>query len=191
MRQLKYSIRKLMGVAAVALFSIPFVLIIPMDERVASGQAHGIWATLFYEIGPIGRWGFAIAIIAILAFCVIRSIAVIFTDRVALRADERGIYFRKYSKRYRIAWEDVVSIDIQVKTAGRRAYQWIYVRARIGGGVKALGLPTSLLDAYESQVLDWISEAHRLSTNRRIPAVNERPPAPVRGFGRKPPLVIS
>lgn len=191
MRQLNYSIEKLIGMAVLALLVAPIVLIIPMDERIASGHAHGIWATLFYEIGPAGRWTFAIAIISVLAFISLRSIAILFTDKIALRADETGIFYRTFRKRCQIGWDDVLSIDKKVRVTRGKTRRWIYIRAHVGSGERAWSVYQNMLDADEGQVMDWISEARRLHTNSRIPAVNVRPPETGQGFGRRRSLVRS
>jgi hypothetical protein len=191
MRQLHYSVGKLIGMAVVTLMVAPIVLFIPLDQRIATGHVRGLWATLFYEIGPAGRWAFAVAIIGILLFVSLRSIAILFTDKIALRADESGIFLRTYRKRGQIGWRDVLSVDMRTKVSRRRTFQWVNVRADMGSGERAWAVQLNMLDADEAQVMAWISEARRLHANSRIPAVSARPSPPVRGFGRKRSLIVS
>jgi hypothetical protein len=191
MRQLNYSIQKLIKMAVLALFVVPVVLVIPMDKQIAAGHVRGVWATLFYKIGPTGRWTFAIAVIVILVFICFRSIAILFTDKVALRADETGIFFRNFWKRGQIGWDDLISIDKRVMVARGRAFQRVNIRARVGPHERAWAVQPSVLDADEGQVMDWISEARRMQANSRIPAVGQRPSAFRQGFGRKRSLIIN
>jgi len=86
MAQLKYVAGKLAWRAAASIAIIPAFLYLGLDERIATGHVRGVWVTLLYELGPVGRWLIVASLVGILLYLCGRMLVILAGDQVALRA---------------------------------------------------------------------------------------------------------
>ena len=185
MRELRFSVRKLLKLAAGGILLSLGAIIIPLNRNIATGHVRGLWSSLLYEIGPTGRWAFALACVGFFLFAALRLTIVAAGDLTALRCGESGLYVRTIMKRRQMPWRDVLVIDTSTTTVRRRTRRSVRIRIREGEGEKSLLVPVSLLSADEDDVANWIAQARRMHTDSRTskPRSSEMPPG--LAFGRR------
>lgn len=182
--QLKFSVGKLMKLASAGMLLCLGAGLIPFDRRIASGHSAGPWNFLLYEIGPTGRWSFALACAGFLLFGAVCMAVVAVSDRVALRVGEDGIFVRTILRKQEVPWRDVLGIDTRSTTYRKRTRRSVRVRFMIGDDRKSLLVPLNLLSPDEDDVANWIAQARRIHADK-ISAKSRGASPSSSGFGRK------
>lgn len=149
--QLRFSVRKVLKLVVGGTLLSFGALIIPFNQKIAAGHMPGFWNGLLYDIGPTGRWVFALACMGFFLSAAFGLSMVLVGDRVALRSTDRGIFVQTIGIRRELPWSEVVLIDILSTTYRRRrrprtrTRRSVRIRIRAGDGEKSLLVPTNLL----------------------------------------------
>ena len=182
--QLDFSVGKLMKLASGCMLLCMGAGLIPFDRSIASGHSAGPWNAFLYEIGPTGRWSFALACAGLFLFGAFCMAMVAASARVALRVGEDGIFVRTIVRKQEVPWRDILVIDTRSTTYRRRTRRSVRVRFRTGDDQKSLLVPLNLLKADEDDVANWIAHARRIHADKISAKAPGAPPSSS-GFGRK------
>lgn len=184
-RQLRFAAPKLLKLAGACVMLGSGAVLIPLNGSIAAGHTAGLWTTLLYEVGPGGRWAFAVACMGFFLFATLRLAMVAASDRIALRVDEDGIFVRTITRRRQVPWRDILTIDLSSTRVRRRTRRSVRVRIRSGDGETSLHVPLSLLHEDEDDVATWIAQARRSHADGKAAATARDAPTSSSGFGRR------
>lgn len=190
MDHLRYSAFALWRTMLLAVMAMPVVLFPAFDPDVVTGQYHGRYALLIRAIGPHGLFVVGAALCCVLSLGVGASAVLLAGGRSAASADTDGLAIRTTFYRHRIAWPQVLRIEIERRTVRRRTFHWLSVELSTNGLLRRVRLPVQLLDADLAAVQLWIDriESRRRGGRERVSNAS-RPLASARPiFGRKPAI---